>query len=150
MSTLNKRVQLMKALVLSSPAFGPSRLATLICEEFEEVAKASRLSPEGRRFLLQVLHSTRALDTSLKTFVSYYGITCTTPSLGGYLRALETASSTHRLQDLSPAQRLYYQRQIVGPRNRYMHEAGAAPASHHELLALLSEMQACLSEVLNL
>lgn len=39
-----------------------------------------------------------------------------------------------------------YQINIVGPRNRYMHEAGSLPASEGQITQILSEMHTCLTE----
>jgi hypothetical protein len=43
-----------------------------------------------------------------------------------------------------------FQASIVASRNRYMHEAGAFPASDYEIRMLLAEMEHCLAVVLAL
>jgi hypothetical protein len=150
MSTLSRRLATMKALVHSCSAISthPGAYST-ICSEFDDTAKARDSSPEARRLLLQVLHSTRALDTALKVFVRFHSITVRKPSLGGYLHALTTHSLAH-LRQLPQTRRDDFQNTIVRPRNKYLHEAGTNPSNHHEILSLLSEMQVCLIEVLNL
>jgi hypothetical protein len=98
--------------------------------------------------LLQVLHSTRALDSTLAVFTSYYAISVPRPSLGGYLREL-TRHHVPGLGLLRESDRAQYKRTIVDKRNLYMHEAGTFP-SRGEISFLLSEMHACLARVLAL
>lgn len=146
MSTLNRRLQTMKALVHASAELSANAaMCSTVCAEFDEAVRASAVSGESRRRLLQILHSTRALDTALKAFVQHHAIQAK-PSLGGYLKAL-TQHGVMGLRKLPPPRQSQYQQRIVNPRNKYMHEAGAAPTDHHEILALLSEMQSCLAEV---
>lgn len=47
---------------------------------------------------------------------------------------------------LPPGTAAFFQSRIVNVRNRYMHEAGAFPASQSEISALLSDMDACLTQ----
>jgi hypothetical protein len=139
----------MKALVQGSAELSNNiALCTMICAEFDEAVRASAIPAEGRRRLLQILHSTRALDTALKTFVQHHAITAK-PSLGRYLTAL-TEHRVNGLRRLPKPRQTQYQQRIVDLRNKYMHEAGTAPNDHHEILALLSEMQSCLAEVTGL
>ncbi|MFN7992729.1 MAG: hypothetical protein U0Q18_03970 [Bryobacteraceae bacterium] len=147
MSTLNRRLQTMKAIVHASAELSANAaMCSRVCDEFDEAVRVSAVTAEGRRRLLQILHSTRALDTALKAFVQHHARQAKKPSLGGYLKAL-TQHGVVGLRKLPPPRQSQYQQRIVNPRNKYMHEAGAAPTDHHEILALLSEMQSCLAEV---
>lgn len=92
----------------------------------------------GRRQLLQVLHSTRALDTSLKEYLASQGIPSSGSSLGSYLYALANHSIL-AIAKLPKSDQQRYQLKIVDERNRYMHQAGACPASDAEIRILLSE-----------
>ena len=120
----------------------------------KEVQRCDGIMPLTRRRLLQVLHSTRALDTALAEFVR---VRCAsqpnTPSLGGYLSLLRSrGTSAHGGRPsakLSNTQYDAYDRSVVRPRNRYMHQAGAYPPDQ-ELTRLLDQMHACLSDVLRL
>lgn len=123
---------------------------TVIYNEFEEIARSVLIFRTGRRQLLQILHSTRALDTSLRELMVYHGIpTRRRNSLGQYLRAFgnHTVVGVGRLPDI---QRRHYQVAIVDQRNKYMHQAGAFPQSDAEIRSLLSEMQSCLFDVISL
>ncbi len=149
MSTHIRRIRAMQALLAGSVLSVRSSYAT-IYNELNEVTLAGRIQRQGRKQLLQVLHSTRALDTSLQELLIHHGITIRrNPSLGTYLRAFvhHTVASLGQLPD---AQRTHYQNAIVGVRNRYMHEAGAFPASNVEIQNLLAEMQNCLIDILSL
>lgn len=107
----------------------------------------------ARRRLLEVLHSARALDTALKTFVQHHG--CQSPgkkaptAMGPYLFALRD-HSVAGLGQISEAQRHHFQNAIVIKRNIFLHEAGAVPLSDGDVNILLSEMHTCLSLVVAL
>src|SRR5262249_60195553 len=135
MSTHRRRIQAMQALLAGSVLSRSSSLG-VINSEYTEVIRTHRVRQTLRRQLLQVLHSTRALDTSLKEFTNLHAIPVPNPSLGGYLVALESNRPGRRLRLLPRAQRLHYQATIVGPRNRYMHDAGAYPRDDREIQTL--------------
>jgi hypothetical protein len=146
MSVHKRRVATLKAIVAGS-IVASSPDSALINEEFDGVYEAQRLPNLRRRRLLQVLHSTRALDTFLATFLNTHGISSKS-SLGGYLTALSKHSSATLSSQLSVHERDLFQTQIVSLRNTYMHKAGSFPKHDHEVLTLLSDMEACLARVI--
>lgn len=149
MSTLRRRLETMKALTVSSTEIAASPTTQAAIKwEFDEALSAGNLSFGSRRFLLQVLHSTRALDTFLSSFLSFHAIV-PGKSLRNHLNNLEgyTGNSFSRL----PGGRAqYYQNTVIDSRNKYMHQAGTSPQDHFEMVTLLTEMQKCFSEVLSL
>ena len=148
MSTHIRRIRAMQALLAGSPISYRAAYPTII-GELNEVSQAGKIKRNGRKQLLQVLHSTRALDTSLSELIAHYGIHVRTAALGSYLYGF----SNHRVAGLSQlplAQRNHYQYAIVNKRNFYMHCAGAFPANNAEIRTLLAEMQSCLIDVLSL
>lgn len=148
MSDSKRRVRFMQSLVAGSPVSGTGKHAD-IQAEFDEVLLARRVLKRRRKRLLQVLHSTRALDSTLKEFTKLHGCHPSPPSLGRYLYALKDGKCAS-LRKISGRERRRYQAQIVQLRNKYMHEAGEMPADDSEVLTLLAEMQACLQRVLSL
>lgn len=148
MSDSKRRVRLMKALVAGSPVSGTAKHAD-IQAEFEEVLLVRRVIKRSRKRLLQVLHSTRALDSTLTAFIHLKGYRSTPSSLGSYLYALRDGNGTS-LNRISETERAHYQKHIVGLRNQYMHEAGLMPTTDSEVLTLLAEMETCLQRVLSL
>lgn len=148
MSAHTRRIKAMQALIAGSALASRASFGTII-NELDEVSQAGKISRNGRKQLLQVLHSTRALDTSLKELIAHHGITGVRQALGGYLHGF----SNHRIAGLAQlphAQCTHYQNAIVNNRNHYMHSAGAFPANNTEIQNLLSEMQNCLIDVLSL
>jgi hypothetical protein len=138
-----RRIETVKVLVTSSVvSLHPIHLAVL--EELDNAYKSARVRLLNRKRILQVLHMTRALDSSLKTFVDHHGCGGQAHNLGGYLIAL----ATHGYID--DAERAYYQTRIVARRNIYMHEAGTFPPHDQEISDLLDDMSACLTRVFNL
>ena len=117
--------------------------ARTVIREFEEVIRADRVRQVPRRPLLQVLHSTRALDSALASLVQAAGGNPAN-SLGRMLNQLET-TGIHGNR-LTPGTATSYQSRIVNVRNRYMHEAGAFPVAPSEISALLNQMDACLTQ----
>ena len=138
----------MQSLVAGSPVSGTGKHAD-IQAEFEEVLLVRRVLKRSRKRLLQVLHSTRALDSTLKEFTDLHGCLPQRPSLGSYLHELKSGKCTS-LGRISERERKHYQAQIVDLRNSYMHEAGQMPANDSEVLTLLAQMEACLQRVLSL
>ena len=147
MSDTRGRVRAIQAIVAGS-TLSSSALHTAIQTEFGEVYRCRRVRREDRRRLLQVLHSTRALDTSLKEFTALHGCSPPTRSLGGYLTCLTNGCGS--LTRLPDAERRTYQTSIVNVRNTLIHEAGAVPLDDAEILGLLSEMERCLLRVVSL
>jgi len=146
MSVHKRRIELMKVLVAGSVVGGRSEIID-ITGELEEVTKVQRVPQLPRRRLLQVLHSTRAMDTTLATFLAFHNI-MSGRSLGGYINKL--GQSNPPLRQLSPGEVQQYQNDIVNLRNEYMHRAGGFPGGDSEITALLSNMHACLTRILNL
>lgn len=131
----------MRVIASAHPALKNSPSLTDIVHELNRIAAAERTDKKDS-WLLKVLHSTRALDTSLSEVLAHKGWAPTSKfSLGAYLAELQS----HGV--LTPKQRSNFQKAIADPRNRYMHRAGAMP-SRLEANSILNEMDACLSFVL--
>lgn len=146
MSGHRNRILTLQALAASIPCIAAHSMSSAIQMEFRDVLRARRVRAQLRRRLLEVLHSSRALDTTLAAFVGHHGCFKGKPprSLGAYLIALEV-HTLPTLGKLSASQRRHFQSTIVDPRNRFMHEAGAFPVADSELSILLSEMHTCLA-----
>jgi len=143
MSGHRARVSALQTLVAGSPL--PPIEVQRINNEFEEVFQAGRVRRIPRRLLLQVLHSTRALDSTLAGLIVLSGAAAP-KSLGNALTSLKkTGLNGHKLAE--PLRQLY-QRDIVDRRNTYMHGAGTFPASTAEIAQLLDDMQSCCADVL--
>jgi hypothetical protein len=149
MSHHRRRIRTIQAIIAGSPAIVNDPLYDVIIREFDEVYCARRVRIRDRRRLLQVLHSTRALDTCLRVFIDFHNCP-SARSLGGYLRSLQNHRSPTLRGRLSHPERHRFQNSITNNRNRYMHEAGAYPTDDNEVAQLLSEMQDCLLIVLAL
>jgi hypothetical protein len=146
-----KRRETMIAL-LSGSIIGstPSVEYAIIIGEFQETDRASSIEPNNRKNILKILHSTRALDTTLKCFLELHGIRDSSDfALGAYLTRL----TNHRcgsLSKLNESSRRKYQENIVDKRNVYMHKAGKYPNTENEVNEILSDIESCVVEVLSL
>lgn len=149
MSVHQRRINAIKA-ILAGSVIATKPEHSIIESEFDEVWQVRRIPKLTRRRLLQVLHSTRALDTALQIFLDHHMITIARPSLGAYLEALVGHTSLSLARRLPRHDRQHFQRNIVRVRNRYMHRAGDFPGADHEVLTLISEMEACLVQILSL
>jgi hypothetical protein len=152
-SDQTKRISALKALVAGSPELVSTPLCPKIIDELDEVARVRRLEPRRRCRLLQILHSSRALDSALATFLDYHG--CRNGrSLGAYLKTLTHLTGLTKRSTVTnslPQHAAHrYQRNIVDDRNRYMHGSGEYPLNDAEVSDVLAEMQDCLSIVLSL
>jgi len=142
-----RRVSTLQAIVAGSPVAGDPR-ALVVHGEFELVFECGRVHRLDRRWLLQIIHASRALDTTLTVFTALNGRRGRS-TLGQCLVWLQNQLAPARRR-LPPRERRAFQNNIVRVRNRYMHEAGALPQDVAEVTDLLDEMGACLVRVLAL
>lgn len=148
MATHRRRITALQALVAGSPLSGTAN-ETTVNDEFDLVVRSGYVRITIRRYLLQMLHSTRALDTALAAFLSHHGINPNVSSLGGYLHALANHGNPG-LSTLPQLRRQRFQNNIVAIRNHYLHAAGSVPANDAAIAAIVAEMEVCLMEVFNL
>lgn len=135
-----KRIDTLRMIIGSHPTLVSDARTGDVIRELQRVIDTKRISG-GDRWLLQVLHTTRALDTCLARIIAQHRWAVTTPSLGGYLRELRDKGV------IVEHQRHHWQNSLVGPRNLYMHSANMMPLQH-TADGLLDEMDACMSIVL--
>jgi hypothetical protein len=113
--------------------------------ELAEVIGAMKVSHRPRKLLLQIVHASRAADTALEEVtrrVHHIPITHREASLGKCLMKLAAAGI------ITSIERDRYQRGIAHVRNGFMHEAGRFPTHENEVEDLLSEVRACLAQLL--
>lgn len=144
MASHRARIAALSALIASASM--PATQRQRVSDEFDAVVVAARTRNVPRRHLIQLLHATRGLDSGTSQIILSSGGTLQ-PSLGAMLYWLRNTGIGG--MTLPEATRHHYQTTIVDVRNRYVHEAGAFPTDS-ELLLLLSEMEACLFDVLSL
>jgi hypothetical protein len=145
MSNQKDRVNTIVALINSCPAFGGS-MTNKIKREFHQVVDVEKVSPTHRKNILKVLHSTRALDTALKTFLDYHAISNGSYSIGSHLYQLNRHTKRF-LGKISDSERVKFQRTIVDIRNTYLHQADSYPRNDSEVLAVISEMHSLMTRI---
>ncbi len=136
------RVVTLQVLVSQHHALQGSAFLAAIIGELNRVIAADRVAKHNG-WLLKVLYTTRALDTSLREIIACKGWDPSSDarSLSQYLKVLAGNSV------VTPDQRNTYEKSLAHKRNKYMHEAGAMP-DQLEAGQILNEMHACLSIVL--
>jgi len=142
------RIRTILALIESS-SVGSTANFNSINTEFREVLRVKRVIPNTRKNLLRILHSTRGLDTCLRSFLDEYNIRNGETSLGGFLRNLQNHMNTN-ISQLPQAVKERFLTSIVNVRNQYMHSAGKIANDESEVNLLISEMEACITIILNL
>ncbi|MGR6320779.1 hypothetical protein Q2K19_21880 [Micromonospora soli] len=131
----------LRVLISGHPVLSSSPKLPHITGEVGRIAASGRI-PKQNGWLLAVVHTTRALDTTLGEIVKIKGwANNNNHSLGGYLGLLHVNSI------LSQQEKDDYNKEIVWKRNMYMHEAGAMP-SQLDADKILSGMHSCASTVL--
>jgi hypothetical protein len=100
------------------------------------------VSPEKRRGLLQILHSTRALDSGLRLALRRTTGLAPSYSIGKHLEQLCAAGR------ITKSAEVHYKKTVADVRNRYLHKANAFPSSSKEVDNLVAEIGECLSQVL--
>lgn len=97
-------------------------------EEFYKIIEVSSIIKEERQARLnKVLHSTRALDTSLRTLLEHFRVPYgNTPALGPYVNAIcNDRTGCFKQMDGNFITRI--KTKIIEKRNLYMHTSGAYP-----------------------
>lgn len=138
--TTKKRVETVRILIATHSGLSHSPKLSDIVGELNRVLTATRV-PKHNGWLLGLLHTTRALDTSLRELLIQKGWFNSETGLGGYLTNLEKRSV------LTAAEHVRWRRSIADVRNKVMHTAGEMP-TQLQSDAVLSEMEACLVIVL--
>lgn len=148
MSAHRRRVTTLQALVAGS-VVAPRPAGARVHDEFERVAQCGRVRQRDRRWLLQIVHSSRALDTAVGDFTAANGRPNANGTLGrSFFWLRDSLNPVGRR--LPEADRVAFQQRVVHVRNHYMHTAGALPVGVHEVTNLLDEMAACLTRILAL
>jgi hypothetical protein len=123
----------------------------IIKGELNQIFNVENISNNNRKRILKILYSTRALDTTLRVFLDQHGIRNSGDfALGDYLKRLVNHVHTGGLQRLNESSRTKYQEKIVDKRNVYLHNAGRYPTTENEVNTILSEIDSCIIEIMNL
>ena len=123
--------------------------AQAVKEEFDRIDQVNGIvSSPQQQLLNKVLHSTRAMDTGMRTFLEINGVTPSGYSMGNYLTDLRRGR-TGRFTQLSGGLSDRIQEKVVDKRNKYMHAAGAFP-SVSETAQIEADVVSYLQTILNL
>lgn len=120
-----------------------------IKSELNEILSDHKVKKQGKKNLLNIVHTTRALDTALKVFLTHHNIRNNTHSLGQYLYQLRNHNNND-VGTITENQRRLYQTEIVDLRNDYMHNAGKIATNESEVNNLISNMHNLLQTVAGL
>lgn len=145
---IDKSVQTMIALLHSNTAITGAEF-NRIRAEFNQMKNVVNVSPIQRRRLLKVLHASRALDTTLKSILTFFSLRSNQYSLGQYIDQFASHNDT-RLVKLSHQERIRYKRNIADVRNLHLHNADSYPRNDSDIDNLIFEMHSLLSRILAL
>lgn len=145
MSRSSREVETLRALVRSSTRFANDEQRDAVAEELTEFMNCARLSPLRRRRLLQFLHTSRALETALRSTCQALALTIPPrPGMGTYLTLLGNCSPAA----LPQAVRDNCRTRVADVRNRLAHGAGAYPTGDHQLNSGFAAARSCLALLL--
>jgi hypothetical protein len=147
MPSQKDRINTIIALLRPNAAITSSSF-NMLKAEFSQIYLVDSISPMTRRNLMKVLHSTRALDTTLKTIITYYNLGAAN-SLGPLIDKFRNHNNPN-LGQMSRRECEFYKRSIADIRNKHLHKAGSYPRNEGEVSNLLSEMEALVARVSNL
>ncbi len=139
-----RRIDALKSLAIGAL---PAADAGVVNAEFERVTQAGKVRMQQRRYLLEVIHSSRATDTGLQRYLLHRE-SVLRRNIGGVLTYLKdngiggNCLSVHRYNT--------HTKNVAKVRNTYAHEAGAFPTNSTEVETLLDAMDACLTDVFSL
>lgn len=142
-----KRIETMLVIISASP-INTSAFRSDIEAEIKSIISCSRIQG-NHRYLLEVTHAARALETALRELLVSLSIPLgDKPSLAFYLTQFTKHASTLP-KTLGVHQRNSYQNSVIEPRNTFMHNANFYPTSAIAD-SYTSATQSCLAEVINL
>ncbi len=135
--------------ILEATSIADDNNFSKIKSELNEVISDHKLKKQGKKNLLKIVHTTRALDTSLKVFLTHHSILDNAHSLGQYLYRLRDHNNND-VGTITENQRRLYQTEIVDLRNDYMHNARKIATDESEVNNLISNMHILLKTVAGL
>lgn len=149
----NKNLAATVALQLISMSKGKGEWehsANIVRAEFEKVETVSGIvSNQDQLMLNKVLHSTRAMDTGMKTFLGIFdALEGVQKSMGGYLTRLRQGKE-HCFGRMNGGLSDRIQRDVVDKRNRYLHAAGSYPTMR-EAEQIARDVESYLQSIINL
>lgn len=148
MPTEKDRIQTIVAIINGHPSLTAANINKLKAE-FHEVISVHEVSKIRRRHILKILHSTRALDSTLKAILDHHRIRGGAHSLGQYLFQFRNHNSAG-VSKLTNSERAKYQDSIVKVRNEHLHNADSYPKNDRKVLELIAEMHALMMRVTTL
>ena len=123
--------------------------AEAVKDEFDRVtAVDTMVSDQQQQLLNKVLHTTRAMDTCMKTFLEINGVNPSGHAMGNYLSDLRKGKAG-KFERLNGGLSQRIQDDVVEKRNRFMHVAGAYP-SKNEAEQIAEDVASYLQTILNL
>lgn len=151
-----KRINTINTLIAGSDIQYSPNFASIILE-FQETDNCKKIRKINRKYITMILHSTRALDSSMAYFLQHNSIrnyrngnrAITARSIGQYIDAL-ALHNNNQLNRITQQERTNYKNRIANIRNNFMHTAGAYPTNSNEVNNLLSEMHSLLSRMFTL
>ena len=106
------------------------------------------VSSQQQQLLNKVLHTTRAMDTGMRTFLEINEVTPSGYSMGNYLSDLRKGK-TGKFSRLSGGLSDRIQEKVVDQRNKYMHAAGAYPTKR-DTEQIAEDVASYLQTIINL
>lgn len=147
-ATQQDRISTIIAIINSNVALTSANVNKLKTE-FRQVIEVDAVNPVKRKNILKILHSTRALDSTLKLILDYHRIRNGKFSIGQYITQL-TIHTNASLGTLSQSERAKYQRTIADVRNTHLHTADSYSRNYSDVYDLISEMQSLITRVTSL
>ncbi len=148
MATQQDRINTIIAIINSTPSLTTPNINKLKTK-FRQVIDVERITPQRRKNILKILHSTRALDSTLKAILDHHRIRNGKHSIGQYIVQFTNHRSA-ALGNISVSERAKYQREIADIRNTHLHNADSYPRNDREVYQLISEMQSLITRVTSL
>jgi hypothetical protein len=146
MSASQKRHDTLRAIIRGSLLYQQAPEFAQIDAELQELSNCRRVNPDRRKRLLQVIHSTRALDSALGTLLTLHGH-IPADSLGPRMNQLKNLPAAQR-GHLSQATIDTLRKAICRKRNRFVHNANAYPTSTMEVDSLVADIHTCFSALM--
>ncbi|TCC99983.1 hypothetical protein [Pedobacter psychroterrae] len=146
MSHQKHKINTILTILSNNPTLTTGRYPDIV-EELKEALRVDRLNPTRRKNLMKVLHSMRALDSTLRAFLDYHGLRSDQHSIGDYIKRLYSHQGGALVGRLSAAEKETYLRNIADKRNKYLHSANRYPTGEMEVNDLIAEAHALIARM---
>lgn len=146
---MKSKIKNIKALIRGKISPTNNQL-NIVLTELEEVLLSGKVKGLKKSNILKVIHLLRSLESTLKLYLDENSIPYTRNSTMGQFFHIYNKHNYPNIGNIDSSELNRYIRNLSDYRNTFMHNAGEYPRNERTINNLLSEVEICLTRILNL